>query len=112
MMNEAFLKIRYMHFRIPETLARSDDTGEPGVGKLFRYGRSNGWHQRTMFLAPHPRGGLTVCQIFDAKSDTFMAAGTAKCSLSDNFCYKTGRLLAFGRALQSLGKHVESLPVV
>jgi hypothetical protein len=42
-----------------------------------------------------PRGGKTVCQII-------LAEGEATCSMSDQFCYKTGRELAFERALEQV----------
>lgn len=48
-----------------------------------------------------PRGGKTICLI---ENDDYVvvARGEAYCSDLDNFCYRIGRDIAFGRALKAL----------
>lgn len=46
------------------------------------------------------KGGMTEVLIVDEKGDE-LAYGAAWCSKEDNFCYKTGRLVALKRALNN-----------
>ena len=50
--------------------------------------------------APHERGGITTCEL--VVDDEVVAQGVAYCSLKDNFCYRTGRAIARGRAEKQL----------
>lgn len=49
-----------------------------------------------------PFGSGTTAMIFDANTKEFMASGTAKCHVGDNFCKETGRKLSLARALFKL----------
>lgn len=98
------MKFRYLHYRVPEHLARiyDKDKGEPRDTMIVRYSRSVGWMERTAFYLskwprPWPKGGATVC-ILEVGDDKFV--GWTVCSMSDNFCYAVGRDIAQGRALK------------
>jgi len=43
----------------------------------------------------------TICHIIDLDIKTVVINGEAKCSDEDQFCYKTGRKIAFERAINS-----------
>ena len=64
-------------------------------------------HSKGLFSAyimpskPLPRGGLTVCTIRD-DNGIILSADIALCSMSDNFCYKTGRQISYERAMSKL----------
>ena len=79
------MKILFKHYRTSDLYAMSKK-GKPKKRWLWPLGWCN---------TPAPRGGKTVCQII-------LAEGEATCSMSDQFCYKTGRELAFERALEQV----------
>jgi hypothetical protein len=62
-----------------------------------------GWlyrHKRNQpDFTPQTRGGMTICRLL---TDAEQFVGYAYCSNKDNFCYKTGRILAFERARKAL----------
>lgn len=76
------VKITFEHYRI----SKDDPTKT-----LQRYYPSK---FKTNFT-PIEKGGATVCTI---ETDTLRIVRRADCSSKDNFCYKTGREIAFGRA--------------
>lgn len=85
-------KIEFEHWRIWEDFWFSS-TGRPDPRDLWRYTKNCGWK-------PAGHGGKTICRIrCDGK---IIATGEAVCSMSDNFCYRTGRDLAFLRAYEKL----------
>jgi len=43
----------------------------------------------------------TICHIIDLTEKTVVNSGEAKCSDEDQFCYKTGRKIAFERTVDS-----------
>ncbi len=47
-----------------------------------------------------PTGGKTRCFLYLGAGINIV--GQATCSMSDNFCYKTGREIAYGRAMKKL----------
>lgn len=49
---------------------------------------------------PYPRGGMTFVAI--TSPDGVTSNAYAACSMSDNYCKKTGRDIAIGRALKKL----------
>lgn len=51
----------------------------------------------------YPRGGKTVCQIFDDEGQ-LLASAAANCSLNDNYNKRLGRMIAEGRAKAALAK--------
>lgn len=52
---------------------------------------------------PSARGGSTTVVLQSHKHGPEVAAATAYCSEKDNFCRRTGRNVAIGRALKKLG---------
>lgn len=52
---------------------------------------------------PSARGGSTTVVLQSHKHGRELAAATAYCSDKDNFCRRTGRNVAIGRAVKKLG---------
>lgn len=77
----------FAHYRYPASL-QLPDQGPPDIGTARRYRRGREpW-------APHPRGGVTVCEVDIQEPGsniwrTYSALG--RCSYSDNFSYERGR---------------------
>lgn len=65
-----------------------------GEGELRRYLRS-----KPNDFEPSPFGGETVVEIVDQRTGV-SATGIAFCSTKDQFNYKMGRKIAFGRAMK------------
>ncbi len=86
MMNNRFRELR----RLIEMV------GQPYDDVLVRYGRRSGNQPSSDIMAC---GGKTEVVIRLNGKEYF---GIAYCSLSDQFCYKTGRLLALDRAIAAL----------
>lgn len=93
------MKVTYKHFRVwPANHYTAQRTGSPSRHALFHWQRGGDnpeWSERK----PYPRGGRTICTI-EIGSQT--ATGEAACSMSDQFCYRTGRRIARGRAVSAL----------
>jgi len=83
------MKILFKHYRTNDLYAMPKK-GKPKKCWLWPLS----WFNKN-FDDPAPRGGKTICQII-------LAEGEATCSMSDQFCYKTGRELAFERALEQV----------
>jgi len=64
--------------------------------ELVHYQRGTTW------WTPHPKGGFTECYLQrkrdDGKDGELIGYGFALCSELDQFCYRTGRSIARGRA--------------
>lgn len=92
----------FKHYRIPDhcdLLDSAKKKGKPPFIVLLPYSRHDrpGW-------TPTPRGGKTVCLLQERDGDqsvTVVAEGIALCSMSDTFCYATGRRVAFLHALET-----------
>jgi hypothetical protein len=87
-------KVFVKHFRYTDN----------GDGSLSMYRHRRGKHEYVYFY-PETKGGKTevTIQVFDEHNDPVIKfVGVANCSLKDNFCYKLGREIAFGRALKQL----------
>jgi len=63
--------------------------------KRYRRGRTS-WQ-------PAPKGGETIVRLYHNGKPYI---GFAACNKSDNFCYKTGRLVAMWRAIEQLPFYV------
>ena len=74
-------KIYYKHYRYQEL---------PVLLDLHHYNR------RKSVWQPSTKGGKTECHLLLEDDSEIVAI--AECSFQDNFCYRTGRLIAFGRA--------------
>lgn len=127
-MNNPQTNIVVRHFRVPSTpITKLMKTGEPPTELLVTYSRSLGRfapqpliqfitkHSEILknypvyfkigdWLRPHIRGGKT--EVLVERGDRF-ASGTATCSMSDAFSYKTGKELALERALAKLNAQDE-----
>lgn len=93
-----YKKARFQHYRVQAHSLNRLEKGAPPLEHLFRYFTSG----KNRF-SPDTHGGHTVCQLISNKN-AILATGVATCSMSDNFCYATGRELAFQRALDALEK--------
>ena len=74
-------KVYYKHYRY-----------EVG-GTIPRY---RWYKRRSKAFEVYPFGGVTECHL--VLEDNSEIVATAECSMQDNFCYRTGRLISFGRA--------------
>lgn len=85
------LVLRVRHYRL------TSQSPQP-----FRYFRSKRAfaYDGGLALKPENFGGYTVVSIEDKRTGRAVAA-SAHCSLTDQFCYTTGRKLAFWRAITS-----------
>lgn len=110
------MKIEIRHYRVPNVFSRGFHARRGKPQFLLRYGRGVGWLEIELELPdviytidsstlPHERGGKTVCEIIDDsdKENKLIAVGVAVCSMSDNFSYKRGRDIAYGRASHAAG---------
>jgi hypothetical protein len=101
------IKIEFRHWRVQSCRINCDlplsKKGKPRPNDLWPYYRKNGGMK---WGWADERGGRTSCVIWKnnetIKGMYTISTGTALCSMSDNFCYKTGRDLAFQRALEKL----------
>lgn len=112
-MKQTNLSIKYCHYRMLNEdynhyKSLGITKGRPPLYDLLAYNRKKG-----IFLDPYiryfevsPNGGMTECVIYDAFSQTEYL-GVAICSLSDGFCYKTGREIAYERAYAN---YLENVP--
>ena len=55
-------------------------------------------------------GGLTECHIVLSNGQDIV--GIAECSHKDNFCYATGRKIAYGRAMKKYNKLFAIIPMM
>jgi len=94
-------RYKFLHFRvIPNDL--NETKGKPNLVSLLGYSRKFGWEipklsWKSKCPKPNPKGGKTICIAIDESGNEIFRT-EAICSMSDNFCYKTGVKIAFGRA--------------
>ena len=89
-----YKKVEYEHYRVSALHApHFKKRGKPLRVHLHRYFRSS-----SLNFFPHEKGGQTTCRLIGFGKKGILAVGIATCSMSDNFCYATGRNLAFERA--------------
>ena len=69
--------------------------GVPNDDILERYSRT---HKPMKTFVPEIYGGRTVVTIKDSVGNEF--TGVANCSMTEQFCYKTGFRIALGRAIK------------
>lgn len=81
-------KYYFKYYRVPE--GTTDKKGKPSSAILFERDKDG----KAPFAAS-PRGGITVA--FYIMPDGSKISAAAICSMSDNFCYKTGKLISAGR---------------
>jgi len=100
------MKVQYKHFRIPEIWfeAMYDNglrKGSPPINSLSIYSRKQKGFTNPFESQYYPssRGGMCECVIYDPNSNMWFV-GRSWCSLTDNYCYSIGRVLAYQRAYQ------------
>jgi hypothetical protein len=98
----ALVKTLYEHWRVPEYPWQITDYA---IGEMFKADRAQcepqeNWLYRyeshNKYFTPKQTGGKTVCTLVLSNGESIV--GTAYCSMSDNFCYRTGRQIALERA--------------
>ena len=69
-----------------------------------RHGVAGHYQRSVSKWTPREKGGYTICYVYSGVVEKqLLAIGTAECSPKDNFCYRTGREIARGKALLELG---------
>lgn len=103
------MDVYFQHYRIPEMYLDKDflrtvdalHRAKPTPQLLFRYSPHHSEFIDGGFFpsdcTPAVRGGMTRCILVDEDGSEYV--GTATCSLHDNFCYRIGREIAYGRAM-------------
>lgn len=87
------VKANFAHYRLFGEV--NGKKGRPPKDDLRRIERSSG-ENKTVNI----RGGKTVCTL--VTEDGQKATGVALCSLSDHFCYETGREVSLEKAAEKL----------
>lgn len=98
------VKTFYEHYRVPEWDWGFDRVD---IGDLFDMDKANHkpldkwlfrYKQNEKPFVVRVRGGKTTCTLVLSNGESIV--GTSYCSMSDNFCYKTGRDIARERAMK------------
>lgn len=89
-------KVYYKHYRY------YDFNGHPDL-----YYPLHHYNRRKSEWQPSTKGGKTECHL--VLEDDYEIVAIAECSLQDNFCYKTGRLISFGRATKQYRQWLEQI---
>ena len=92
-MEDSITSVKYAHYRIPASYQIGKKHSAPD-SLLTVY------HRSEPNFEPHSKGGRTVCVVTMQSGTVFSAH--ADCSLADNFNYKRGREISFGRVLKML----------
>jgi hypothetical protein len=103
---ESEMKIYIEHYRIPDVYVNLfyEKSGPPDNILLERYSRGFGWKDKPhtwKFMSPCTKGGMTIART-EINGEIYI--GKAFCSMSDVFCYKTGRELAVQRLMNEVGQ--------
>ncbi len=85
-------EVKYHHWRVSKN-GSGFKKGKPPSKHLFSL-----WRFKGIYISP--KGGKTRCFLYLGGGINIV--GQATCSMSDNFCYKTGREIAYGRAMKKL----------
>ena len=85
-------KVYYKHYRIEKN------------GAVLRY---RWYKRRSKEFEVMPYGGVTECHL--VLEDDSEIVATSECSLQDNFNYKIGRQIAFGRAVKKYHLWLEKI---
>lgn len=103
-------RVQFFHYRYPHWV--DNYVAMYQQGKFSRSELNNALDMvNNSYNHPSNHGGLTRCAIDVYDNDDIIktVCGEAKCSLLDRFCKRTGRDIAFGRALKQL-KESEYVP--
>lgn len=93
------MRIKYSYYRVPEVpFLKFSSKGRPNTGLLYEYRRDVGFLELGHNTKPYAKGGYVLCTLFSDKDGDWAITGTALCSMSDTFSYRTGRELALLRA--------------
>lgn len=82
--------VSFKYFRVLPNCRNTK--GRPPLHKMKRYEQHEPWSS-----PPHSRGGAVSCTLL--KDGEVFATGVSICSMADNFNYRVGREIAYGRAL-------------
>lgn len=66
----------------------------------YQRGKDKETKEKLTNWSPLERGGRTECYVYD--EDGIVVLASSECSMRDAFCYRTGRLIARGRATTAL----------
>jgi len=103
------MEITYRHYRFSKYPQPDSEEFIGRHGMAYHYQRGSQWvvdhfgnqtKVRKTVWEPLPRGGYTVCTVYDDERE--IAVGIAECSPLDSFCYRIGREVAKGRVIKSL----------
>ena len=109
MRNIEVRKVSYRHWRcLP--VAGNGSSGPPSSAQMFPYSRNDGFTMENTALTkldPALNGGRTKCFVHVVTGPKGgktggVAIGSATCSLSDNFNYETGRMVAAADVIVNL----------
>lgn len=92
--------VRFIYFRVPPWYLKTKSKPK----WLYPYRRGAGYQ---LYNNVNPRGGMVICQLM--WGDAIFVEGKAICSMSDNFNYKIGREMAYGRALKKAQARLEEI---
>jgi hypothetical protein len=92
------VQAEYVHFRVPQALIECNTKMKGKPRDFAPYSK-----QRHLWNA-FTRGGATLCKLFVFDRDGrkfYVGMGKSFCSMSDNFCYRTGRYYAIKDAIKN-----------
>ncbi|MFA5166604.1 MAG: hypothetical protein WC449_04960 [Candidatus Paceibacterota bacterium] len=90
------IRVIYEHWRYPEQNNKRNTDNLYTSDRLYRYKRN------FKTFVPSGRGGMTICRLVLEDGREFV--GVAHCNTIDNFNYRLGRKIAFGRVWKELLK--------
>jgi len=94
----------YRHYRFPRHSMLWPNTGNCVTPSFTgRHGVAYRYMRGVTAWQPKNNGGYTVCDLCNEDGDVLVVR-IAECSPKDQFCYRTGRDIARGRALKALAE--------
>lgn len=108
-MNDLNYRFVYKHFRfvdVPQTSRLPTYTAPARDRFKGRHGIAYWFTRSVSKWIPTGNGGYTACIVYDQDGNK-LAESVAECSPKDQFCYRIGREIAKGRALDYLKKKRE-----
>jgi hypothetical protein len=111
-MSERACRFVYKHYRFYRRFyarrrapAPMGDDSYEGTTFWGRHGLAHHYQRGISLWSPTERGGYTFCFVYEGDDASEpIAVGLAECSPKDAFCYRLGREISRGRALDELEK--------
>ena len=102
--------IEFEYQRVPNFwFVRQNKKGRPPPSLLYKYRKGIGfldYPDNPDNVKPYSKGGKVICYLV---ADDWLVAGMSTCSMSETFCYKTGKEIALLRATNlGLGHELDS----